>query len=155
MNNKLKKSLKLNDKDALTLEEIVERDVRITTPAEVFTVAFADAAEFPPDWKYIIEQGKLLEFGKKSTDLADNNTKSFIVDAVDYTRVVDSVNDQLGTIRPRSSFITRIVITALLLKLRNDSGFKENTKNSISTEQFASMSVDEKLNEIYRILMKL
>ena len=39
-----------------------------------------------------------------------------------------------------------MAITALLIKLRNRSEFKENIKNGISIEQFASMSIDEKLN---------
>ena len=155
MNNKLKKSLKLNDKDVLILDEIVERDVRITTPAEAFTVAFEDAATFSPNWKEVIEQSTTLEFEKNTSELTVNNVKSFIVDAEDYIKVVESVNNQIDTKRPRSSFVTRMAITALLIKLRNRSEFKENIKSSLSIEQFASMSIDEKLNEIYRILIKL
>lgn len=155
MNNKLKKSLKLNENDVLVLEEIVERDVRITTPAEAFTVAFEDAAAFSPNWKDVIEQSKTLQFEKHTPELAINSVKSFIVNTEDYIRVVDSVNDQLDTKRPRSSFVTRMAITALLIKLRNRSEFKENIKNRISIEQFASMSIDEKLNAMYKILLKL
>ena len=155
MNNKLKKSLKLNEKDVLILEEIVERDVRITTPAEAFTVAFEDAAAFSPNWKEVIEQSTTLEFKKNTSKLTVNNVKSFIVNSEDYIKVVESVNNQIDTKRPRSSFVTRMAITALLIKLRNRNELKKNIENSISIEQFASMSIDEKLNAIYKILLKL
>ena len=60
-----------------------------------------------------------LEFKKNTSELTVNNVKSFIVNSEDYIKVVESVNNQIDTKRPRSSFVTRMAITALLIKLRN------------------------------------
>ena len=156
----LSKSIKLNKQDNIGLADIVKNDPRVERgPSEALRICFEDAASNIPDWDEVMKKADdELEYPENDT-LEGNDTKTFLVDEDIYSKVFESVCQQLNCTRPRASFITRLCIFNTRLKLHAqtaqivDTRESDNDKREELIERFRTLTIDEKLEEIYKRLL--
>ena len=123
----LNKSFRKTREDAVGLQKLVERDVRVEkSQSEALYYAFKDAAEKTPDWKEI--KKLKLKFDDSDEELEFGNTMSFSVEEEDFNAVVKSLREQLGIDRVRISYMTRLVILAARAKIDGKTTDKKETE---------------------------
>ena len=112
----LNKSIRPTKADIIGIQKIIENDMRVEkSPSEALFYAYKDAAEDIPDWNTI----KKLKFSDDSEvdDQSCGGTMSFTVDEKDFNIVVESLKQQLGIEKVRSSYMTRLCILAARKRL--------------------------------------
>jgi len=156
MNEKMiSKSLRLTIQDKINLDYIVKNwPGGVKGRAEAMKIAFEVAASAPPCWRMILQATE-----KCPQDLSEGAVDyvlSFWVNQQDFQVVLESVNSQLNTSRPRFSYLARLCIANLKTKLKEKPSvsISQVPKDILSISEFAELSVDDKLAEIYKILVK-
>jgi len=126
----LSKSIRLTKEDVIGLNEIIKNDPRIEKGhSEALYYAFKDAAANIPNWTEV-SQAKFE--GDKDVEISPDDfsiVKTFSIEQDDFYKVLESINKQLGTSRPRFSFITRLCILAARMRLRNKKTIGEKASN--------------------------
>ena len=112
------KSIRITKQDAISLGEIISLDPRVERgQSEAIYYSFKDAAKNIPDWVSVSNM-KFPEDKNAEIDSEEYSiNRTFSVAEEDFEIIRKSINDQLGLTRPRISFIVRLCITALRMRL--------------------------------------
>lgn len=140
-------SIRLNESDVMHITYILTNDPRVGGQvATSITTAYQDCANLEPDWNEIIRKSKLLFMDEEVVAKIEMRTLSFSIDREVFNKVKNSINEQLGTTRPRIAFITRMAILALCVRL---SERDKLVKEDVVEEKIDGVSLIRQIAELF------
>lgn len=140
-------SIRLNESDVMHITYILTKDPRVGGQvATSITTAYQDCANLEPDWNEVIRKSKLLFMDEEVIARIEMRTLSFSIDREVFNKVKNSINEQLGTTRPRIAFITRMAILALCVRL---SERDKLVKEDVVEEKIDGVSLIRQIAELF------
>ncbi len=116
----ISKSIQLTKADYAALKEIIDKNPRIEKGmSEALRICYEDATANIPNWKEVIKKSKSLDYPHMD-EFTDKKVVTFVVDENIFTKVYESIKNQLRLSRPRVSYVTRLCIQAAWVNLSAD-----------------------------------